>query len=115
MRGVEDVEELQRELDSLFTGASNNNMAFNAKKYQVRGLIQKKKTGFFLTLSEKGGVNPCQKTFVKNPKLFFVCQIHPKMLKHVLQRWGSDTYLINLNTFSSFKGDTHYRHDPMSK
>ena len=32
---MEDVEELQRELDSLFTGASNNNMAFNAKKFQV--------------------------------------------------------------------------------
>ena len=30
----------------------------------------RKKTGFFLTLSEnRGGINPCQKTFVKNPKL----------------------------------------------
>ena len=56
---------------------------------KLRGEVNKKQD-FFLTLSENGGVNPCQKTFVKNPKLFIACQIHPKMLKHVLQRWGGD-------------------------
>ena len=59
------------------------------EKFQVNFCMPN--TGFFLTLSENsGGVNPCQKTFAKKPKLFFACQIHPKMLKHVLQRWESD-------------------------
>ena len=35
VRGEEDVEELQRDLDSLFNWASDNNMVFNAKKFQV--------------------------------------------------------------------------------
>ena len=51
--------------------------------------------GFFLIFSQNGGVvNPFHKTFVKSPKLFFACQIHPKILNHVLQRWGSDVWSI---------------------
>ena len=37
-----------------------------------------------------GGGHPNSQNFCKITKSFLACQIHPKMLKHVLQRWGGD-------------------------
>ncbi len=53
------------------------------------GGVQKKQ--YFLGIFPKMGVgHPISQNFCKITKSFLACQIHPKMLKHVLQRWGGD-------------------------
>ena len=53
------------------------------------GTLSKKKRhylGIFPNMG--GGVFPNPKTFVNLPSIFFVCQIHSEVLKHVLQKGG---------------------------
>ena len=50
-----------------------------------------KKTRYFWEFFPKwGGGHSISQFFCKITKSFLACQIHPKMLKHVLQRWGGD-------------------------
>ena len=56
---------------------------------------QKKITGLFGNFSHIGGRGlPNSQNFSKLTKYFFVCQIHSEVLKHVLQRGGSDIWSI---------------------
>ena len=59
----------------------------------------KKKTILFGNFSQHGGgVFPNPKTFGNWPSIFFVCQIHSEVLKHVLQMGGSD--ILSISTFN---------------
>ena len=56
---------------------------------QLRYALKEKKRydlGFFPNMG--GGAFPNPKTFVNLPSIFFVCQIHSEVLKHVLQMGG---------------------------
>ena len=43
----------------------------------------------------RGGLPNSFKTFVNWPSIFFACQIHSEVLKHVLQRGGGDIWSIS--------------------
>ena len=53
------------------------------------GTLSKKKKILFGNFSQhRGGAFPNPKTFVNLSSIFFVCQIHSEVLKHVLQMGG---------------------------